>query len=130
MGRHTKQRVDKAILVPRLARMRIEGSSTLTTVRFMMEELGLNRNVAYEVMKDVHQYIGQIALEDSKEAFSNTIHRLEELYERGSEKTKVEVLKEISKLYGLYATQKVDITSGGQSIAEIKLIKVENPKNE
>jgi hypothetical protein len=48
--------------------------------------------------------------EDTKVAFAEAIHRLETLYEEGDNKVKLDVLKELSKLRGLYAATKVDVS--------------------
>jgi hypothetical protein len=41
-------------------------------------------------------------------------------------KLALEIRKEISKLTGLYAAEKVDITSNGKEITEIKLIHIKS----
>jgi len=67
--------------------------------------------------------------EDTKIALAEAIHRLEQIYENGDAKIRLDVIKEMNKLRGLYAAQKLDITSEGKSITEIKLIQV-NKKDE
>lgn len=130
MAKKSNSKYDKELLVGRLARMRIEGSSTLTIVRFLMDELGYSRNNAYEIIKEVQEWIMNHVSEDAKVAYGEAITRLEELYERGDAKVRLDVIKELNKLRGLYATEKVDITSGGNPIGEIKLVKIERNTNE
>jgi hypothetical protein len=89
-----------------------------------MEEVGMSRKIAYEVLQDAQKYIMEQTNEDTKVAFAEAINRLEILYEDGDNKTKLDVLKELNKLRGLYATQKIDITSAGEAITEIRLVQV------
>jgi protein-disulfide isomerase-like protein with CxxC motif len=104
--------------------MRIKGKSTHNILEFLMEQVGMSRKIAYDVLQDAQRYIMEQTNEDTKVAFAEAIHRLETLYEEGDNKVKLDVLKELSKLRGLYAAAKVDITSGGEAITEIKLIQI------
>lgn len=124
MAKKSTSKYDKEMLVARLARMRIEGSSTITIVRFLMDELHYTKNNAYEIVKEVQEWILEHMKGEAKSAFEETLARLDELYEKGDVKIKLDVIKELNKLRGLYATEKVDITSGGDKISEIKLIKI------
>jgi hypothetical protein len=119
-----KKKYDREYLVAKIAMMRIKGKSTHTILEFLMETVGMSRKIAYEVLQDAQKYIMEQTNEDTKVAFAEAISRLEELYESGNDKIKLDVIKEINKLRGLYATQKIDITSGGEAITEIKLIQV------
>jgi len=94
-----------------------------------METIGMSRKIAYEILQAAQTYIMEQTNEDTKVAFVEAIHRLETLYEEGDNKVKLDVLKELNKLRGLYAAAKVDITSAGEAITEIKLIQV-NKKDE
>ena len=49
---------------------------------------------------------------------------LERSYQKGDYKLSYNIRQEINKLTGLYAAQKVDITSAGEPITEIKLIQI------
>jgi protein-disulfide isomerase-like protein with CxxC motif len=91
-----------------------------------MEEVGMSRKIAYEVLQDAQKYIMEQTNKDTKVAFSEAIQRLEILYEDGDNKTKLDVLKELNKLRGLYATQKIDITSAGEAITEIRLVQIKS----
>jgi hypothetical protein len=121
-----KKKYDREFLVAKIAMMRIKGKSTHTILEFLMEEVGMSRKIAYEVLQDAQKYIMEQTNEDTKIAFAEAINRLEILYEDGDNKTKLDVLKELNKLRGLYATQKIDITSAGESITEIKLIQIKS----
>lgn len=127
--RENKKKYDREYLVAKIAMMRIKGKSTHTILEFLMETIGMSRKIAYEILQAAQNYIMEQTNEDTKIAFAEAIHRLEILYEDGDNKTKLDVLKELNKLRGLYAAAKVDITSGGEAITEIKLIQV-NKKDE
>jgi hypothetical protein len=118
------KKYDREFLVAKIAMMRIKGKSTHTILEFLMEEVGMSRKIAYEVLQDAQKYIMEQTNEDTKVAFAEAINRLEILYEDGDNKTKLDVLKELNKLRGLYATQKIDITSAGEAITEIRLVQV------
>lgn len=124
MARDGKKKYDREYLVAKIAMMRIKGKSTHTILEFLMEQVGMSRKIAYEILGDAQKYIMEQTNEDTKVAFAEAVHRLEMLYEEGDAKVKLDVIKELNKLRGLYATQKVDITSGGQSFTEIKLIQI------
>lgn len=124
MARENKKKYDREYLVAKIAMMRIKGKSTHTILEFLMETIGMSRKIAYEILQDAQKYIMEQTNEDTKVAFAEAIHRLEDLYENGDNKVKLDVLKELNKLRGLYAAAKVDITSAGEAITEIKLIQV------
>lgn len=121
---HKNKKYDREFLVTKVAMMRIKGKSTHTLLEFLMDQVGMSRKIAYEVLGDAQKYIMDITDKDIAKAFTNAIQRLEELYENGTTKERLEIQKEINKLMGLYASEKVDITSGGNAITEIKLIQV------
>lgn len=124
MARENKKKYDREYLVAKIAMMRIKGKSTHTILEFLMETIGMSRKIAYEILQAAQTYIMEQTNEDTKVAFAEAIHRLETLYEEGDNKVKLDVLKELSKLRGLYAAAKVDITSAGEAITEIKLIQI------
>jgi hypothetical protein len=106
--------------------MRIKGKSTHNILEFLMEQVGMSRKIAYDVLQDAQRYIMEQTNEDVKLAFAESIQRLEELYESGTDKVRLDVIKEINKLRGLYASTKVDITSGNEPITVIKLVEVKS----
>ncbi len=126
MARENKKKYDREYLVAKIAMMRIRGKSTHTILEFLMETIGMSRKIAYEILQSAQEYIMEQTNEDTKVAFAEAIQRLEILYEDGDNKTKLDVLKELNKLRGLYAAAKVDITSGGEVITEIKLIQIKS----
>jgi hypothetical protein len=108
--RENKKKYDREYLVAKIAMMRIKGKSTHTILEFLMETIGMSRKIAYEILQAAQNYIMEQTNEDTKIAFAEAIHRLEILYEDGDNKTKLDVLKELNKLRGLYAAQKIDVS--------------------
>jgi len=90
--------------------MRVKGKSTHTILEFLMEQVGMSRKIAYEVLKDAQTYIMEQTSEDMKVAFVEAINRLEDLYENGDSKLRLDAQKELNKLRGLYAAQKIDVS--------------------
>jgi hypothetical protein len=123
-GAGAPKKYDREFLVAKVAMMRIKGKSTHTILEFLMIQIGMSRKIAYEVLGDAQKYIMGQTNEDTKIAFAEAINRLEDLYENGNEKVKLDVIKEMNKLRGLYAADKIDITSGGKEITEIKLTQI------
>lgn len=101
---------DREFLVAKIAMMRIKGKSTHTILEFLMEQVKMSRKIAYEVLGDAQKYIMEQTNEDTKIAFADAIQRLEILYEEGSDKVRLDALKEINKLRGLYAAEKIDVS--------------------
>ncbi len=109
-GRDGRKKYDREYLVAKIAMMRIKGKSTHTILEFLMESVGMSRKIAYDVLQDAQKYIMQQTSEDIKVALAESIHRLEEIYEGGNDKVRLDVIKELNKLRGLYAAEKVDIS--------------------
>ena len=110
MARDGKKKYDREYLVAKIAMMRIKGKSTHTILEFLMEQVGMSRKIAYEVLGDAQKYIMEQTNEDTKVAFADAINRLEILYEEGDSKIRLDVIKELNKLRGLYSPDKLDIT--------------------
>lgn len=115
---------DKTYLVSKLAMMRIKGKSTHNLIEFLMNDIGMCRPTAYVYLQEAQALIVEQMSKDVKVALAESVARLEELYDSGDKKLKLDVQKELNKLRGLYEADKIDITSGGQSITEIKLIQI------
>lgn len=125
----------KEDIIDAIVKMRIEkGSSTKTIIQgFLMEELGYKQSYAYELLREAREKIVKIYDTQNKKLANEALGQLESMYEdcikSKNIKLALEIKKEINKLTGAYAADKVDITSGGNAITEIKLIQV-NKKDE
>lgn len=119
-------------LINEIIRMRIEkGASTKTIVEdFLQGQLKYKHSYSYALLKEAREKISEIYKNDNLNAINEQVGRLESLYEKalkeGNKKLALEVMKEINKLCGLYAAEKVDITTGGNQINEIKIIEVKS----
>jgi hypothetical protein len=120
----------KEDVIDAIVKMRIEkGSSTKTIIQnFLMGELGYKQSYSYELLQQARIKIVELYDTQNKELANEALGHLESMYEdaiKGKNmKLALDIRKEISKLAGLYAAEKVDITSAGAPITEIKLIQV------
>jgi len=103
------KKYDRGFLVPKIAMMRIKGKSTHSIIEFLMEQVKVSRATAYEILKDAQKMITEMYADELDASFKEAISRLEEIYENGEGKLKLEVQKEINKLKGLYAAEKVEV---------------------
>jgi hypothetical protein len=130
MGGDKRKKYDREFLVSKVAMMRVKGKSTHTILEFLMEEVGMSRKIAYEILKDAQTYIMEQTNEDMRVAFVEAINRLEDLYENGDSKLRLDTQKELNKLRGLYAAQKLEVSGLENIIVEIVNPKKEEDKNE
>lgn len=123
--KHKKEDIIDAII-----KMRIEkGASTKTIIEgFLKGELKYKQSYSYELYREARKKIVKLYDTQNKELANEALGQLEEMYETAyrqkNYKLALEIRKEMSKLTGIYASEKIDITSGGDKITEIKLIQV------
>jgi len=103
------QKYDREFLVSKISMMRIKGKSTHSIISFLMDEIKLSRATAYEILKDAQKLIIDMYSDEIDASFKEAISRLEEIYESAEGKLRLEVQKEINKLKGLYAAEKIEI---------------------
>jgi hypothetical protein len=100
---------------------------------FLRGQLGYKQSYAYTLLKEAREKISLIYKSNNESSINEAVAQLEELYEKcmrdKNTKQALEVRKELNKLLGLYSAEKIDITSGGDKITEIRLIQV-NKKDE
>jgi uncharacterized protein (DUF1015 family) len=122
----------KEDIIDAIVKMRIEkGASTKTIIQeFLMTELGYKQSYSYQLLQEARGKIVELYDTQNKELANEALGHLESMYEdaiKGKNmKLALDIRKEISKMTGLYAAQKVDITSGGEVITEIKLIQIKS----
>jgi hypothetical protein len=120
----------KEDIIKELVNLRtVKGLSTKSIVEdFLKGKLGYKTAYAYELMREARDKIIEIYQTENKNSINEAVGQLEELYEiLLRQKNYREVLKvrqELNKLLGLYSPDKIDLTSGGEKITEIKLIQV------
>ena len=117
---------DRDQIIMALVKMRIEKmATTKTMLDFLMIDLGYAQTYSYELIKEAKKKIIEIFSEEHNESFETYKARLEEIIESTkNEKLRLEAIKEMNKLLGLYKPQKVDITTDGKAINDITLIKL------
>ena len=84
------------------------------------EMFGITYRQAESLYKDARDRLKERFEQQREEILSEQLGRLYDLLyrcrESGNRRVEAEVLRDLSKIYGLDAPQKVDITSGGEPI--------------
>lgn len=107
----------KEELIDAVVRMRVDkGCSSKTIIEdFLKGECGYKTTYAYEIYKLAKLKIVELYDIMNKELANEQLSRLESLYEdavrAGEKKLALEINKEINKLTGVYAAEKIEITS-------------------
>lgn len=103
-------------IIDAIVKMRIDkGASTKSIVEdFLQKELGYKISYAYTLLKEAREKISQIYKSTNENAINEAVGQLEMLYESAlrekNKKLALDIRKEINKLVGLYAAEKVDVT--------------------
>lgn len=121
-------------IVDAIVKMRIDkNASNKTILDFLQKELGYKQSFSYELLQAARKKIKDVYTRDIEEHFEEAKGQLEEMLQkattRGEHKLALQIRQELNKLLGLYSPEKIDVTSGGEKITEIKLIQI-NGKNE
>jgi hypothetical protein len=127
----------KEDIIDAIVKMRIEkGASTKTILQnFLMGELGYKQSYSYDLLQEARTKIVDLYSSKNEELAKEALGQLESMYEdaikQKNMKLALEIRKEISKLTGLYAADKIDITTGGDKITDIniKIIKPDGSKS-
>ena len=106
----------KEDIIDAIVKMRIEkGASTKTIIQeFLMGELGYKQSYSYDLLQEARVKIVSLYDTQNKQLANEALGHLESMYEDAikskNSKLALEIRKEISKLTGLYAAQKVDVS--------------------
>jgi hypothetical protein len=125
----------KEDIIDAIVKLRIEkGASTKTIIQeFLIGELKYKQSYCYVLLQEARDKIVKLYNTQNKQLANEALGHLESMYEDcikdKNMKLALEIRKEINKLTGIYAAQKIDVTSDGKSITEIKLIRIENKDN-
>jgi thioesterase domain-containing protein len=116
-------------IIDALVKMRIEkNASNKTILDFLQKELKYKAAYSYELLQLARKKIQEVYTRNIEEHFEEAKGQLEEMLERASKrgdyKLSLQIRQELNKLLGLYSPEKIDLTSGGEKITEIKLIQV------
>ena len=103
---------DRQIIIDEVVKMRIKGTSTATLLDYIMNDLSVCRKNAYEVLKEAQEQIVELNKNGKMAAYEEAIANLEQQYEDAAfdKKLKLEIRKELNKLQGLYAAEKIDLS--------------------
>ena len=116
-------------IIDAIVRMRLEkNASNKTILDFLKNQLNYKQSYSYELLQAARKKIQEVYTRDIEEHFEEAKGQLEEMLEKATKKNDMKMMlqirQELNKLMGLYSAEKVDITSGGEKITEIKLIQV------
>jgi hypothetical protein len=106
----------KEDIIDAIVKMRIEkGASSKTIIQeFLMEQLGYKISYSYTLYGEARQKIVELYNTQNSELANEALGQLESMLEDALKaknmKLALEIRKEISKLTGLYAAQKIDVS--------------------
>jgi len=103
---------DREAMVQKIVELRIKGMSTKSLLDYIMNGLGICKQIAYVVLKEAQEQIIEMHKDNAKSAYEDAIANLEQQYEDAAfdKKLKLEIRKELNKLQGLYAAEKIDLS--------------------
>lgn len=122
----------RADIIDALIKMRIEkGASTKTIIEgFLMGELGYKTSYAYDLYRQARVRIKELYDVQNKELVNEALGSLESLYEdaitNSDKKLALEIRKEINKLTGVYAAEKISLSGNIDNKITIEIIKRED----
>jgi hypothetical protein len=121
-------------LINGIVKMRVEnGASNKTILDFLQNDLGYGQSYSYEIIREARKRIQEIWDRNAEAHLEESKGQLEELYENAIRKKDMklalQVRQELNKLMGLYSPDKLDITSNGKEITEIKLIQIKSKED-
>jgi hypothetical protein len=106
----------KEDIIDAIVKMRIEkGASSKTIIQeFLMDQLGYKISYSYTLYGEARQKIVELYNTQNSELANEALGQLESMLEDALKaknmKLALEIRKEISKLTGLYAAQKIDVS--------------------
>jgi hypothetical protein len=84
------------------------------------ELFGITTRQAENLYKEARERLKERFAQDREDILNEQLNRLYDLLDRcrasGNRRIEAEVLRDLTKLYGLESAQKLDITSGGEPI--------------
>jgi hypothetical protein len=115
-------------LINSIVKMKVEkGASNKTILEFLQDDLEYGQSYAYEILREARKRIQEIWDKNAEAHLEESKGQLEELYEEAirtkNGKLALEIRKEMNKLMGLYAAEKIELSG------EIKGININIIKN-
>jgi len=128
-GKYKREEIIRALIKMKLE----ECASQYTMLNFLKDNFDYKQSYAYELLREADAKIAEIYKEYNKNSIELAIASLEEQFEvarkHKDRKLMLEITKEINKIKGIYAAQKVE-HSGAVQINTIKLIETVKDKKE
>lgn len=117
-------------LVNSIVSMKVEkGASNKTILDFLQNDLKYGQTYAYEILREARKKIQEIWDKNAEAHLEESKGQLEELYEDAirnkNSKLALEIRKEMNRLMGLYAAEKIEL-SGELRAININIIKTDN----
>lgn len=117
-------------LVNSIVSMKVEkGASNKTILDFLQNDLKYGQTYAYEILREARKKIQEIWDKNAEAHLEESKGQLEELYEDAirnkNSKLALEIRKEMNRLMGLYAAEKIELSGELKSI-NINIIKTDN----
>lgn len=102
-------------IVNAIVKMKVENNcSTKSLLDFLMGDLNYKQAYAYEILQKARLKINEIWKENAETHLQESKAQLESMLEsatrRGDHKLALEIRKEINKMCGLYAAEKIDVS--------------------
>lgn len=122
-------------IIDSIVKMRIEkGASTKTIIQdYLMGQLKFGQTYAYDLLKAAREKIVKIYETQNVSLANEALGHLESMYEdaikQKNNKLALEIRKEMNKLTGLYAAEKIEV-SGAVKIETIKLIEIKKDNDD
>lgn len=117
-------------LINSIVSMKVEkGASNKTILDFLQNDLEYGQTYAYEILREARKKIQEIWDKNAEAHLEESKGQLEELYEDAirnkNSKLALEIRKEMNRLMGLYAAEKIEL-SGELKAININIIKTDN----
>ena len=124
----------KIDLITKVVEMTCNGISQYEMIDWLSTEGECGTTYCYDILKEAKPIIMDALKDISKDRLEATIVELEKMMTEakgiGDKKLALDIKKEINKIAGLH-NQKIDITTGGEKINQISVIKlIEYKKND
>lgn len=114
-------------LINSIVKMKVEkGASNKTILDFLQNDLEYGQTYSYEILKEARKRIQIIWDRNAEAHLEESKAQLEELYEDAiksrNNKLALEIRKEMNRLMGLYAAEKIELSGELKSI-NINIVK-------
>jgi hypothetical protein len=133
MARKKDPKYKKQDLINKVAELSCSGTLQQEIIQWLMNEGQCQIAYCYEILREAKPIIMETLKDISKDRLEKTIADLEKMMVEakaiGDKKLALDIYKEINKISGI-GTQKVDITTGGEKINTISVIRLIEIKKE